>query len=256
MEDKPTSRVYRVIRWLVRLFSPNFKIVGELPEGPCVIVGNHSHMYGPIVGELYIPGPHYIWCAGQMMNRDEVADYAYQDFWSGKPKAFRWFFRLLSRLIVPLAVLIFNNAHTIAVYHDNRLLATFRESVQKLRSGNRLVIFPECYTRHNNIVWAFQDKFVDVARFYCRQTGQPLCFVPMYLAPKLKTVFFGEPVPFRPEAPIARERERICRELADRITDMALAQPLHLVIPYPNVSRRHYQKNLPLEVYHDEETAG
>ena len=105
MEDKKISPVYRGIRWLVRLFSPKIQVVGRenLPEEPCVIVGNHSQMYGPIAGELYTPGKHYIWCAGEMMHWKEVPDYAFEDFWSEKPKAVRWVFRLLSYLITPVS---------------------------------------------------------------------------------------------------------------------------------------------------------
>ena len=138
--DKPTSLAYRFIRFGVWLFSPKWKLSGaeKLPEGPCVIVGNHSQMYGPIAAELYTPGRHWVWCAGEMMHKEEVAAYAYRDFWSGKPKAVRWFYRLLSHLIVPLSVCVFNNAHTVAVYHDARALATFRDSAQKLRDGDRL----------------------------------------------------------------------------------------------------------------------
>ena len=86
MDDKKTTWIYRVIRWLVWLFSPKYRLEGteNLPQEPCVIVGNHSHMYGPIAGELYTPGKHYVWCAGEMMHREEVAAYAYQDFWSDR----------------------------------------------------------------------------------------------------------------------------------------------------------------------------
>ena len=249
MEEKKVSLLYRVIRWFVWLFSPKYRLVGaeKLPEEPCLIVGNHSHMYGPIAAELYTPGRHFIWCAGEMMHREEVAAYAYRDFWSGRPKAFRWFFKLLSHLIVPLSLLVFNNAHTIAVYHDTRLLTTFRESIQRLQEGSRLVIFPECYDEHNHIVHAFQEKVVDLARLYYKKTGKALCFVPLYVAPERKSLFYGEPVRFRPEAPIEEERDRICARLMDEITRMAQAQPLHRVVPYPNVSRRHYPYNRPEE---------
>ena len=257
MEDKKTVWQYRVIRWLVWLFSPKYRIEGaeNLPDGPCVIVGNHSHMYGPIAGELYTPGRHYIWCIGEMMHHDEVADYAFRDFWSRKPKWSHWFYRLLSRLLPSLSVLIFTNAHTVPVYHDARVLTTFRESVARLREGNRLVIFPECYDEHNNIVHAFQERFVDVARFYYKKTGEALSFVPMYLAPRRKTVYYGAPIAYRPEAPVAEERTRICRELMDAITAIAVALPEHTVVPYPNVSKRKYPKNIPLEVYTSETTA-
>ena len=238
LNDKKTTWVYRVIRWLVWLFSPKYQLEGteNLPDEPCVIVGNHSHMYGPIEGELYTPGKHYVWCAGEMMNREEVAAYAYKDFWSGKPKEIRWIYRILSHLITPLALCVFNNAHTIAVYHDTRLISTFRDSIEKLKEGNSMVIL-------------FQDKFIDLARFYYKKTGVELSFVPMYLAPKLKTVYYGKPIRFRADAGIKDERKRICDELMDAITEIAVSLPEHTVIPYPNISARYYGKNIPLEVY-------
>ncbi len=258
MEDKKTNWLYRIIRWLVWLFSPKYTIEGKenLPEEPCVIVGNHCHMYGPIAGELYTPGKHYVWCIGEMMHKEEVAAYAFQDFWSGKPKWTHWFFRLLSHLITPLSVLVFNNAHTIAVYHDTRLISTYRDSIQKLQEGSSIVIFPEHYTEHNNIVHDFQDKFIDLARFYYKKTGKALSFVPMYLAPRLKTIYYGSPITFRSEVPIADERRRICNALMDGITEMAVALPEHVVIPYPNVAKKYYLKNIPLEVIANEEACG
>lgn len=258
MDDKKTSVLYRILRWFVLLFSPKYRIVGEenLPGEACVIVGNHSHMYGPIAGELYTPIRHYVWCAGEMMRKDEVAAYAYKDFWSNKPKALRWFYRLLSHLIVPLSLLVFGNAHTIAVFHDSRLITTFRESIAKLQEGNSIVLFPEHYEEHNNIVHDFQDKFVDLARFYYKKTGTELSFVPMYLAPNLATMSYGKPIRFRADAPIADERRRICTELMDSITAMAVSQPEHTVVPYPNIPKKLYPKNVPLEVYGNEETLG
>lgn len=256
LDDKKTPLLYRLIRRLVWLFAPKFRLAGteHLPEGPCVIVGNHCQMFGPIVGELYIPGKHDVWCTSEMMEREDVAEYAYQDFWSAKPKAVRWFFRLLSQLIVPLAVLLLNSAHTIPVYHDTRIINTFRRSVDRLCDGSRIVIFPEHYEPHNNIVHDFQDKFVDLGRFYYRKTKQELSFVPMYIAPRRKQVCFGKPVRFDAAAPIGAERNRICGELMDAITEIAISLPEHIVVPYPNVPKRQYPKNIPLEVCHDEKT--
>ncbi len=257
MEKKRGRHLYLVIRWLVWLFSPKYRTVGEenIPQGACVIVGNHCHMYGPIAGELYIPGDHAVWCAGEMMDRKEAAAYAYQDFWSAKPKALRWFYRILSRLIAPLAEIIFTNAHTIGVYHDARVLSTFRESIEKLREGTRVVIFPEHYDRHNNIVYDFQDRFIDIARMYYGKTGEELQFVPLYVCPRLKTLSYGEPVTFRHGAPKEEERKRVCALLMDRITETAVHMPEHTVIPYPNVSKKHYPKNIPLEDYTSESKA-
>ncbi len=258
MDTKKTTWMYRVIRWLVWLFSPRYRIVGaeNLPEGACVIAGNHSQMYGPIAAELYTPGEHYTWCIGEMMNKDEIPDYAYRDFWSGKPRSVRWFYRLLSYCIVPLSLCLFRNANTIPVYHDVRLRTTFRESVEQLRAGRRLVIFPEHYAEHNNIVHDFQDRFIDLARLYYQQTGQELRFVPLYLAPRLKLMCYGKPIRFHAEAPAALERRRICEGLMDAITDMAASLPEHTVVPYPNIAKKDYPKNVPVHSTTQEKTSG
>ena len=106
--------LFHVVKWLVKLFYPRFELHGteKLPAEPCVVVANHCQMHGPIVGELYPPGKCFTWCAGEMMSLKEVPAYAYRDFWSEKPKGIRWFYKLLSYIIAPLSVAIFNNANT------------------------------------------------------------------------------------------------------------------------------------------------
>ena len=234
--------LYRIIKFLVWLFYPKTAVEGaeQLPEEPAVIVGNHAQMNGPIACELYFPRKRRTWCIGEMMELREVPDYAFQDFWSRKPRSVRWFFRLLSYMIAPLSVCVFNNADTIAVYRDARLIGTFRNSIKALQDGEDVVIFPEEDQPYNHILCGFQDKFVDTARFYYKKTGKALCFVPLYLAPALHKMVLGEPVRFRPEAPIEEERQRICRYLAEEITRIAEALPPHRVVPYNNIPRREY----------------
>lgn len=247
---KNLTPIYRLIRAGVRLFYPKMELVGteNLPAEPVIVVGNHAQMHGPIAGELFYPGAKAIWCAGEMMRCRDVPAYAYQDFWSRKPKATRWFYKLLSYLIAPLSACIFTCADTIAVYHDARLLSTYRKSIAALRSGASLLIFPEHDAPHNHIVCEFQDKFVDTARFYYKKTGREVSFVPMYVAPKLKKLIFGKPIRFCAANPIEAERARICKYLMEEITAIACAQPPHTVVPYLNVPKKQYPRNLPCEV--------
>ena len=249
MSEKKTSILYRIIRFFVWLFSPKFRVEGreKLPDEPVIIVANHSQMYGPIACELHEPRPRDTWCIGEMFTLGEVPAYAFKDFWSYKPKWTHWFYRILSYLIAPLSVLIFNNANTIPVYHDTRLITTFRKTMQSLQAGRDVVIFPEHYQEHNHIVYDFQDRFIDVARMYYRRTGKALCFVPMYIAPHLKKMIIGDPIRFDPEQPFSAERARICAELMDDITALAEAQPRHRVVPYRNIRKRDYPYSRPAE---------
>ena len=237
--------LYRLIYRTIWLLSPKYTLYGteKLPEESCVLVGNHCQMYGPIASELYLPRAHYIWCIGEMMNRKEVPAYAFQDFWSGKPKAVRWFYRLLSHLIAPLAEYVFTHAHTIPVRHDARVMTTFRKSVEGLSACADIVLFPEKAEPYNGILWQFQERFADLAKLYYRKTGKAVCFVPMYTAPRLKGVYFGEPVRYNPEAPEDEERMRICSAMMTGISDLASGLPEHTVVPYPNIPKHDYPRN-------------
>ena len=110
-----------------------------------------------------------------------------------------------------------------------------------------MVIFPEHRVPYNHILCQFQDKFIDVAKLYCKRTGKAVCFVPMYLAPKLKKMYFGKPIRFCPDAPIEEERARITNELMRQITDIAVSLPEHTVIPYNNIPKKQYLSNIPKE---------
>jgi len=248
--------LYRLIKWIVKLIYPKIEIVGieNLPQEPSIIVANHSKMNGPIACELYFPGKRYTWCAGEMMHMKEVPNYAFQDFWSQKPKYLRWFYRLLSYIIAPLSACVFNNADTIGVYHDSRVLSTFKNTVNKLMEGNNVIIFPEHDVSYNNIVCQFQDKFIDIAKLYYKRTGKELCFVPMYIAPNLKKMYLGTPVPFSAEQNISDERSRICSCLMTQITEIAYSLPLHTVVPYQNIPKKNYPLSRPIEVNSNEKT--
>ena len=237
--------LYRLICRIIWTMNPKYTLYGteKLPDEPCVLVGNHCQMYGPIAAELYLARGHYIWCVGEMMNRKEVPAYAFREFWSGKPKALQWFYRLLSHLIAPLAEYLFTHAHTIAVRHDARVMTTFRRSIDCLNGGADVVIFPEKAEPYNGILWQFQEHFADLAKLYYRKTGKAVCFVPMYTAPRLSSIRFGDPVRYNPEAQDDDERERICHAMMEAISDLASALPEHTVVPYPNIPKNRYPLN-------------
>lgn len=237
--------LYKIIKGLVRLFYGNMRVEGleNLPESNAIIVGNHTQMNGPIAGELFMPDNCDIWCAGEMMNRKEVPDYAFSDFWSQKPKWTYPFYRLLSYIITPLAVFIFNHARTIAVYRDMRIMSTFKASLKLLKEGKNILVFPEKDEKHNNILYQFQENFVDVAKLYHKKYGIELTFVPMYIAPKLKTMYIGNGISFDSEKSIEEERTRICAYLSDEITKIARDLPEHIVVPYRNIPKKYYLTN-------------
>ena len=249
MSQEKKSVLFKFIKWCVKTFYPTVQVEGaeNIPDEPVIIVGNHCQLNGPIVGELYVPGEPYIWCAGEMMHLKDVPEYAFRDFWSQKPRWTHPFYRLLSYIIAPLSVCVFNNARTIGVYHDARILSTFKNTVKKLQEGKSVVIFPEHDVKHNHIVYDFQDKFIDIAKLYYKKTGKELQFVPMYIAPRLKKLCLGKPIRFHAAEPMDAQRSQICNYLMGEITAIAESMPEHTVVPYRNIPKKYYPSNIPKE---------
>ena len=132
-EKSKKPLLFRIIKNLLFLCYRNHSFEGEeWNEEAVIYVGNHAQIYGPIVAELYFPDHVYTWCAGQMMHKKEVPTYAFQDFWSQKPRWMHPYFKVLSHLIAPLSEVLFQNARTVPVYRDHRIMTTFKKSMHYL----------------------------------------------------------------------------------------------------------------------------
>jgi len=237
--------LFRMIKGSVAFFYKKITFSGteNLPDEPSLIIGNHTQLHGPLISEIYFPTKKYTWCIGEMMTTKEVPSYAYNDFWSNKPKAIRPFFKVVSYLMAPLAAYIFTHADTIGVYKDQRIISTFKKTVEALHKGANIVIFPEDSEPFNEIVNDFQDKFVDVARLYYKMYGKEVYFVPLYNAPNLKKAVLGKPIKFDASKPVNEQRKIICDYLKSEITALAKDLPPHTVVPYNNVKKKLFPKS-------------
>ncbi len=248
--------MFKILVAIVRFFFGKYEFVGteKIPPKDAVIVANHCQMAGPLFGELYMPKNVYIWCAGDMMTFSTVPSYAFSDFWSQKPRWTHPLYRLLSYIIAPLAVCLFNNARTIAVHRDARVMGTFKRTVKFLEEGKNILIFPEKDEKYNNIIYTFEENYIDIAKLYHKRTGKALSFVPMYIAPTMKKSFVGESVTFNPDADFKEEKKRINASLAKSITSLAYSLPEHIVVPYRNMGKKHYITNKAIEEVPNEKT--
>lgn len=240
MTAKNFNWLFKIIKKILITFYPKMTVENKesLPTEPCIIVANHAQMHGPLSCEFYPPRESATWCAAQMMRVRDVPQYAYKDFWWVKPAFSKPFYKLLSYIIAPLSAVIFSNANTVPVWHDKRVISTFKQTVKLLNEGKDIIIFPEKNHVENNILCTFQENFTDVAKLYYKRTGNKLSFVPMYIAPRLRKMCLGKAIEYNPENDSAFERTRICKHLTDEITNTAEALPRHRIVPYINLPRR------------------
>ena len=241
-KNKKQKPFFRFIKFMAKGIYPKRKNLGleNIPKEPAIIVGNHTHLFGPLYAEMYFPYKRYTWCIGHMLHLKEAPPYVFEDFWGHKPKKTHRWYKFWAKMLSPLMVYINKNAYTIGVYKDARGISTFKNSVKALKENNHIIIFPEKHEGFNHVVNEFQDKFVDLARFYYKETGKEISFVPMYNAHELKTVVYGKPIKFDGTKDIGEQRKEICEYLKKEITSLAEGLPRHRVVPYANIKKKHY----------------
>jgi len=240
MEEKPIKKkkplLFRIAVKIIKLFYKKREIIGieNLPKEPCIIIGNHSQIHGPLTSELYYPRKKSIWCTWEMRELKEVPRYAQNIFWPHKPKRSKWLFKILSYLIAPIASYALYYADTLPVYRDKRIIVTLKKSLTALHNGEDVIIFPETDDGYNNIINELQEGFLEVAKFYYTKYKKELNIVPMYNGATIKTVVFGKPIKFDATKPYEEQKDEICNYLKKELTHIATSLPRHRVIPFLN----------------------
>lgn len=233
---------YKIVACIVRIFYKKNTYIDleNLPNEPCLIASNHAKLHGPINSELYFPTKKLIWCDGPMMSRKAFPNYAYNNFFGGKVNIFH---RIFANMIAPIVSSIMNDADTLAVYRDMRIVKTYKMTCDALEKGLNVVVLPECPEEYNEITNKFNEYFVDVARFYYKQTKKELKFVPMYYCREQNKMIFGKATKFDSSKSIETERKRICEYLMNEITKLAKTLPVHKVIPFNNVPKKQFKNS-------------
>lgn len=239
---KKKGLFFKLVYLIAKLRVGKYKFVGldNIPDEPSLIISNHAQTYGPVVSQTRYPFKVHAWCTGEMLNKKEIPEYAMKDFWASRSKFKRGVCRIFIKIIAPFVAHEFNGLNAIGVYKDARIMVTFKHTVELLKQGEHIIIFPEKHSPYNNVINDFQDKFIDVARLYYKTTGKEVNFVPTYIAPRLKTVVFGRPIAFNAKIDVNVLREEIGKYLKEEITNLALELPLHRVVPYENLPKKKY----------------
>lgn len=239
---KKKGLFFRFLSRIVSLFYKKCQIIDEqnIPTEPCIFIGNHAKIHGPLNGQLYFPKNKLIWCDGPMMVRKEFPEYAYNNFWGGKPNVLC---KMFANILAPLITYVFRNADALPVYRDMRIMKTYKASTDALEKGVNVVIFPECPDLYNEITNQFNEYFVDTARFYYKHTGKEVLFTPFYYSKYLKKMVFGKPIRYDSNVAIEEQRKSISKYLMEEITTLAKSLPAHKVIPFNNVPKKEYKNS-------------
>ena len=160
----------------------------------------------------------FSWLNADMMDPRLVPAYVRQDYW-WEPGCF---FEPLLNMTIPylMALLlppILGSVPGVPVYHDNRVIRTFRKSLEYVAQGEHLVIFSEQPAGHGSSETELNRGFLQVAPLICRRTGKALKFYPVHVDRAARRITVSKPVPYDPALPLKEQEEGIMQALSKSI---------------------------------------
>jgi 1-acyl-sn-glycerol-3-phosphate acyltransferase len=226
--DRKKHPAFNLLKLAARLFYPRHTVLGLenlQKDSPAVFICNHAESYAPIVMELYFPFKFRPWVIYQNFTRELCRDYIETDFISKELKLKRPLSRWLASAVASPCVWVMEAVQAIPVYKGNmRIRETFELSMEAIRQGDNIVIFPENpEKKFSESVYDFYNGFVQLARLYYKEAGKTLYFYPVFIGSGKRTITIGKPVGFSPENSFSKEKEYIRVYLRDSINDISAA---------------------------------
>ena len=192
-------------------------------DGSIILVCNHGELYGPIVTNLYVPISFRPWCIGNMMEKDVIVRYIYENTLVRQkwlPDALKM---PLTRLVCPICLWVFQSLEAIPVYRGNprALIKTFRLTIEAMQAGDNILVFPERGEAEvpgqkgyaSEGVGDLYTGFAMIAPSYYAKTHKRAVFLPLYASKQLRAITFGQGITYDPEAPATDEKLRIVHTL-------------------------------------------
>ena len=211
----------------LNLFLWDGELIGRenLPRsGPAVFIANHLESVGPIAAACSIPLRMFAWVVADMVDEEKAADYLQWDFVERtlkfKPPLSRWAARGLSKLSVPFLC----GLGCIPVYRGeyDRMADTLRLSLDVLRQGQYLLVFPEDNQLPADPLTGmrpFQHSFARLGEKYYAETGERLEFYPVAIHAS-GYVMVGKMVTFNPNYAVGVERQSLKRLMENAVKSM------------------------------------
>lgn len=213
------GKLYTVLRGAARLFMPGMETRWATPfdGAPSVFCANHAGALGPIdmCAHFALSRHCHPWLNAAVTQPREVPAYVRQDYW-WKPGCrleplYNATLPYLAALILPP---ILRSVPGVPVYHDARVIRTFRQSVEYLRLGEHLIIFPQQPSGHGTHYEQLNRGFLQLAPMAYRALGLTLAFYPVHIDHRARVILVGEPARFDPAVKLKDQEERLLSAIA------------------------------------------
>jgi hypothetical protein len=210
---------FRILKKLMRsrYKAPKFIYLGEEFGNGGIILSNHEGTDAPMSLEIHHDVPIRMWGASEM-NSGLVSLYKYQTqvYYHEKKHWNIHLARLFCLIASPLTNLFYSGLNLISTYHDTRFVKTIRESIDAIKSGDNIVIYPEVSDNgYLPVLEGFHPGFVLLCEM-CLKRGMDIPIYVTYFRRSDMVYIVDKPVYYSEIAGKLGSREEIAHYFCER----------------------------------------
>lgn len=204
-----------------RYKKPKFLYLGEEINGPSIILSNHEGTDAPMALEIYLDKPIRMWGAHEM-NSGLIKMYKYQSrvYYHEKKHWNLFLARLFCLIASPLTNLFYSGLDLISTYKDSRFRRTISETIESLKIGDNVVIFPEDSEKgYLKELEGFHAGFVLLCE-QCLKEGIDVPIFVSYFRKDINTYVFDQPIKYSVLKEQYKTRDEISKQLCLRCNEL------------------------------------
>lgn len=234
-----------LLKAALRVFKKFYKktavVLSEpLPDDePIVILCNHARDYAPLAFLTAYRRKNRMWSTGNLCHAKKVPNHIMYCFFPNAKGVGAFFLRIFSFLAAPVFPALFSALEVIPSYQNINALVTFSKTVETLKEGMDVIIFPETEVSHP--AYKYTNKinggFLRVARKYYLETGKNLRFYPAYAAKSLGILYIGKPITLQQNSPQKPQFHEFKIKVMDEIEHLGNSLPPHKITPFAEAAQ-------------------
>lgn len=222
-EKHNRSFAWRIVRCFLKLFKrkPKFIFLGEGFKDQAICLSNHVGAHGPLVLELYFPKLFRFWGIHNM-NEGARARFKYLStiYFHEKKHLPKFLAFFISIFATPVMGIFYLGIRLLSTYNDPRLVKTFHKSLEVLKKGQNIIIFPENSSDgyHDVLKEYFAGFYILAKKAY--EKGMDLDIYNMYINKKKRIVVVDKPIKFSELLKLNKKKEEVAEMFKERANEL------------------------------------
>ncbi len=214
---------FRGLKGFLKIFirKPKFIYLGDEPVENSLILSNHVGASAPVKLELYFPQPFKFWGTYEMtMGLKSTYKYLSTTYLHQKKHINKVLAKILAFIICPFVNMFYKGLRLIPTYQNYRLRTTIRESVNAVKNGEKLIIFPEDSSKgYFDNLTSFFAGFVLLAKI-CLKQGIDLTVYVSYYVKEKKTFIIDEGIKFSQLLKLKLGDKKLAEKMCNRANEL------------------------------------